>query len=803
MVLCRLQKKKAMKTSTMQTGANGTNMLPTQETPMKSKVLNYNWPQYLSQMLVFFLMFIGASINCQTAKSQARWSKISSLPDGGRVVDMATDNSGTIYVLANYTGDIYYTTNNGQSWQQVQGTQAFWNVVDIEVDKVSKALYVGTTGSGIYWTNNYGATWQQEYIYTDQVSGFHASLDQIACKNGTGVVVGHEGTLTPPSNIYTSANAGTSWNTYQAPFLDAGDLLFLPNGSLLAGTEQGVFKSSNNGSSWTAINTGISNMYIKALAHKSSNSYLFAGAYANMSTQDTTGAGVYVSTDNGATWNRASYGITDKRINALLVDSATGNVYAGTEGGIYMSTNNGSTWTAVNVNLQNLTISAIVENPTGFFAGSEKSGVSFATNPSTGWTYKNAGVAINSLVGMVMDNSGMFHIIDGDVTGIYRKSVKATAWQQAGTNQLPAFGGTKILKDKSGTLYAAFSTRRGFAKKGVFKSTDGGTTWTDISSTIPLPSSLAWVSFKDIEVGPGAIYVYANGQIYKSVNSGTSWTSIKQFTSSTFVDMDVASNGDLYVQSLPGTLTPAFEVSKDMGVTFTNVAVNASIFLSESVDLIIDRTDSLYLNQNNIIYKRNGINNWVQLSNGGWDVNGPYARDMKVYFDNLNGIYVSAREEGIFYSPNGTTWTNISTGIPTFNSSSVGLIQLTLIDLCFDKDNTPYARTYDVEGGTLLGIYKHAVPTGIKSPAQLITDVSIYPNPATTKAMVSFVTERKSALELALIDNQGKTVKMISVTPSTVGLNRQSIDISDLTKGVYYLKVYGENMDTIQRFVKL
>jgi hypothetical protein len=48
--------------------------------------------------------------------------------------------------------------------------------------------------------------------------------------------------------------------------------------NLFAGTDggSGVFRSTNNGTNWTAVNTGLTDTYVYALA--SIGTYLFAGA---------------------------------------------------------------------------------------------------------------------------------------------------------------------------------------------------------------------------------------------------------------------------------------------------------------------------------------------------------------------------------------------------------------------------------------------------------------------------------------------------------------------------------------------
>ena len=119
-------------------------------------------------------------------------------------------------------------------------------------------------------------------------------------------------------------------------------LCLLPSSgtNLFAGTMYGgVFLSTNNGTSWTAVNTGLTNTNVNALAVAGTN--LFAGTY---------GGGVFLSTNNGTSWT--SQFRLDERLCLVLLLSRGTNLFAGTYGGgIFLSTNNGTSWTAVEYRL--------------------------------------------------------------------------------------------------------------------------------------------------------------------------------------------------------------------------------------------------------------------------------------------------------------------------------------------------------------------------------------------------------------------------------------------------------------------
>jgi len=138
--------------------------------------------------------------------------------------------------------------------------------------------------------------------------------------------------------------------------------------NLLAGTWGGVFLSTNNGASWTQLNTGLLDTNVTALAVSGTN--LFAGS----STHYSGGVGgVFLSTNNGTSWTQASTGLTNTDAHALAVSGT--NLFVGTGGGVFLSTNNGTSWTEVNAGLLDTNVTALAISGANLFAGTYGHGV--------------------------------------------------------------------------------------------------------------------------------------------------------------------------------------------------------------------------------------------------------------------------------------------------------------------------------------------------------------------------------------------------------------------------------------------
>jgi hypothetical protein len=92
---------------------------------------------------------------------------------------------------------------------------------------------------------------------------------------------------------------------------------------------------------WAQKNGPIGRM-AGAFAMKGSN--LFVGGMG----------GVYLSTDNGSSWTEVNKGLTDKIVMTLAVSGSY--VFAATYSGVFRSANNGDHWSPVNTGLTNLFI---------------------------------------------------------------------------------------------------------------------------------------------------------------------------------------------------------------------------------------------------------------------------------------------------------------------------------------------------------------------------------------------------------------------------------------------------------------
>ena len=233
--------------------------------------------------------------------------------------------------------------------------------------------------------------------------------------NGNTLYAGSEGQNSGPGNgVYFSNNYGTNWN-YSGLSPYNVQCLAVSGTNIFAGTRTaGVFLSTNNGGSWTAVNNGLTQMRVQALTV--SGNYIFAGC--------DNGAGVFRSTNNGANWS--SCGLTGLGVFSFAVNGS--NLFAGTNTGISLSTNNGGSWTQTSP--PPVWVRSIVISGTKIFAGGDAGGVYLSTNNGGNWTVINSGFPAGDVTSVAIIGSNLLAGIDYPNTywGVYFSSNNGSTW---------------------------------------------------------------------------------------------------------------------------------------------------------------------------------------------------------------------------------------------------------------------------------------------------------------------------------------------------------------------------------------
>ena len=293
--------------------------------------------------------------------------------------------------------------------------------------------------------------------------------------------------------------------------------------SVFVGTRGGVFKSTNGGMTWTALNSGLTHLDVFSLAVDPTNpATVYAGG----------GGRVFKSTDGGQTWVLASNGIVlglpPVSVTEIVIDptnpstiyAATGKFGCGGDG-VFKSTDGAASWAPVKNGLPTagrLDVRSLVidpANPSTLYLTGVTGLSTFKTiDGGANWTPLNPPafgfeLAIDPADPATIYSAGPFgprlvKSIDGGATWFNSNSGITTIFIVA----------IAIDPNVTTTLYAAASGA------GVFKSTDGGANWA------PLNTGLTTGFVPALAIDPrdtATVYAGTNSGVFRSTNGGASW----------------------------------------------------------------------------------------------------------------------------------------------------------------------------------------------------------------------------------------------------------------------------------------
>lgn len=289
-----------------------------------------------------------------------------------------------------------------------------------------------------------------------------------------------------------------------------------PNVFYIGVNNGGVWKTNDYGRTWKPIFDDQPTGSIGDLAVAPSNpNIIYVGCGEGLQRPDlATGDGVYKSTDGGKTWRHM--GLKDaQQIGGVIVDpkdanrvfvAALGHPYGpNTERGVYRSTDGGETWTRVLYKDENTGAIQVEFDPTN-------SQIVYADL----WAGRQGPWENGAWQG---PESGLFKSTDGGNT--WAKLTKGLPTFEQGLGRI----GIGISRSNPKIIYATVDA--GQRKGGVYRSDDGGESWTLLSEDNRLWGRGS--DFAEIKVHPKNPEIVFVGNIasYKSTDGGKSWKGFK------------------------------------------------------------------------------------------------------------------------------------------------------------------------------------------------------------------------------------------------------------------------------------
>lgn len=470
---------------------------------------------------------------------------------------------GTLYAGS---GRLYASTDGGDTWDHVPTLQTYVSVSGVVI--IGNRIYISTLEDGVWYSDDDGDSW----IPMNDGLG-HKSI-RVLSRIGTTLVAGTEngafrkkadedswtsinaGFVEQPINMEPINSARVASGLDPVPiglfpsglrvdsFTAMGDLLYI---GIHTGGDDGLFRSDDEGDTWTRITTEEMTHTVEALA--SFGTTLYASTF---------GGGVFRSEDSGDSWATVNDGLTDRTVSALLAMSED-TVFAGTlDGGVFRTTDGGNSWVETNIGLMGTSVSELEIVGDKIYAGighrlvySNNGGESwkpvqippppisyhfsdlsevggklyvaatrFAPGDVVGGIFQ-VDEERNSLVELSTDRElyaiecmeimGLTFYVGTQGNGVFRWTPDLDSWTNLGLEGHFITALSVNGKD----IYA------GAPRGEIFRSKDAGERWEFISSDVSgsFISDLRWVE--------STLYATTWGKgIFRSTNDGNSWTSL-------------------------------------------------------------------------------------------------------------------------------------------------------------------------------------------------------------------------------------------------------------------------------------
>jgi len=365
--------------------------------------------------------------------------------------------SGAVLFAGGFNG-ILRSTNGGASWSHVE-------VPSDELVRFTAFAFSGATafaasaGFGetqVYRSTDQGATW------TPLVGAITGVENEALFSSGTVLLAGG-----PDKGVMATTDGGSTWDSRTLGLAPGGSIrsIVLDGTALYAGTAgNGVWKSGDLGDTWARSDASedgaLANELVPGLAVRSGKLFAVTSQH-----------GAYRSIDGGESWQLVNAGFPDPLPFMLSIVVAGSDVLVGTDAGIFRSTDDGATWVLRTVASQQCNglafsdgfVYALVN--TGF---GSTTGVYRSDNFGLSWglVFPSGSLSLTSIAA-----DGAFVYAGDLLDGMVRSGNHGTSW--VFLDPVPGEGVYAILPHGADLFIGC-----GPATEGAYRSADHGGTWT-------------------------------------------------------------------------------------------------------------------------------------------------------------------------------------------------------------------------------------------------------------------------------------------------------------------------------------
>lgn len=654
--------------------------------------------------------------------------------------------TGTVYVGA-ASGGLWKSTNSGTSWTTTTDQIASLGVSDIVINPLNTNIMYISTGDfdgaptgytqgdsksvGVLKSTDGGNTWNTTGLtWTTSQSRFISKL-LINPLNPVEVFA------FTSVGIYRTRNSGTSWSLVTPGYYKDAEYKPGDTATIYAVNNSSIFRSINGGQTFanTTFSTSLKNVRIAVTAADPNYLYIvgtntsdaFGGlvrstnSAATFSVMSTTpnilggnqgwydlsiaasptnrdevvvgGIDLWRSTNGGVSWSQRTFGygggayVHPDQHDAIYANGTT--IWVAHDGGVDRSTNNGSTWTSLNGNMNISQPYYLGVSSTGsakIVAGLQDNG-SVVYNGST-WFLGKGGDGMDCFIDW---NNSNIIIASSQNGGHGRSTNGGTSF----SNIVTGLTGTAdwvapICQDPnvSTTYYAG--------RQDVFKSTNSGSSWTQLGS---LGGGGNVLFINPAPSNSNVIYAARATTIYKTTNGGSIWANITTgipvgSAQITDIEVDNTNANNVYVTLSGYSAGNKVFYSTDGGLTWTNYSTGLPNLPANCIVYKKNSPGAVYVGMDyGVYYRELSMSSWVPYNTGLPNV---WVNDMEIYYP-TNKLRAATYGRGIWetdlYSQPGVAPTAF------YNTTSNTICVGSSVSFFDASSNAPTAWSWTFTGG--------------------------------------------------------------------------------------------------------
>ena len=533
-------------------------------------------------------------------------------------------------------------------------------------------------------------------------AGGYAGIGRLNC---VGFREGDNSTLyagAPSGGLWKTTDGGSNWTvlTDDNAVLGVSDVVVVEGGSTSTDVVY-IATGDRDGGSMHSLNGG---------QHNDNNSI-----------------GVLKSTDGGTSWSTTALAYSTsqgKTTNRLLqLPSNNSVIYAATTDGVFKTTNGGSTVPLIYSGAEFISMEFKPDDPTIMYGGTRGGKIYKSTNSGVSWT---AVLTVGSasrvqLAVTIADVKRVYAVVatsDRKLEGIYKSTNSGTSFTKVydgstAGHYLLGYYCDGSVDGGQGTYdlcLAADPNNAGTVFLGgvnTWKSTDGGSNWESSNmwtsysgyNSCGSPVVHADKHFLAFQNGSSSLFECNDGGLYKTLNGGSTWVDISNGmeisqlyrlgvsqTSSSEVIIGLQDNGTKSLSSgswsdviggdgMECAIDPTDATTQYGELYYGDIYRTTNSWSSRTsikagltgsawwvTPFVIDPNShtTLYIGYQDVWKSTNQGSHWTKISAWG----GSTIRSLAVAQSNSNYIYASTSSSLYKTTIGGTTWTNVSSGLP-------------------------------------------------------------------------------------------------------------------------------------------